>query len=195
MKSYPRFELYSQVVVEEEGTHEKPLRLRLHIQKNQRKPNRQANPEYNQPKHQPHKRTNRRQIPKRLAPQEPRKRILLHSLKTIILLRMEHIRNLRQSVLLRRAFGFVGRREREGVDAERGREVDLVVFGVGGGGVEVGGGAEVAEVDAFGGRDEVLSGYGGGAGDDGWGAGGAFGEEGRPAGEGEGRGGAWGVVL
>lgn len=67
------------------------------------------------------------------------------------------------------------------MDTERRREVDLVrVIRAGG----CASGGEVAEKDAFGGLDEVETGDGGGAGDDGGCSRGAFVEEcGRAAGQ------------
>lgn len=128
MKSYANSirSVIENEVEKEKRTHEETLRLRCDIQEHQRECDSQRDPQYDQSRNQPHQRTDWRQVPKRLRPQEPRERILLHRPEAILLLRMEHVRNLRHQRLLRRSSRLLRRAEWERVDAERGRKVDLV---------------------------------------------------------------------
>lgn len=106
---------------------------------------------------------------------------------------MEHVGYLREHVQLVLGLGVLLAVQGEGMDAERGGEIYLVVLGR----VDGVGGAQVAVEDALRGRDEVHAGDRCGAGDDGGRARGApHGEEGRgAAGEGEGGRRARGIVV
>lgn len=165
------------------GTYEEALGFRFDIQENKGERGRERDPETDQPRNKARERRHGRKIPERLRAQEPRKGVLLHRAEAVLLLRVEHVRHLREHRLLARRARLVRAVERERMDPERGREVDFVALLAG-----VARGGQVAQVDVFGRLDELLPGDGAVAGDDRRGAGGPPPEECRRApGEGEGR--------
>lgn len=76
-------------------TYEEALRLGVHVQEDERKADRKADPEDNKADDKSHKCRHRREVTERFGTQEARKGVLFHSTEDILLLRVEHVRNLR----------------------------------------------------------------------------------------------------
>ena len=144
------------------ATHEEALGLGVHIQEDEREADGKANPEDDEPDDEPHECGHGREVAERLRAQEPRERVLLHCAEAVLLLRVEHVRDLRHYAYIVRGLRLVVAVQRERVDAQCRRKVDLVVLGR----ADRTCGREVAEVDALCGRNEVLARDGGGARDD-----------------------------
>ena len=146
------------------GTHEETLGLGLHVQEDEREAHCKANPEDDETRNEAHEGGDRRKVAERLRAEETWEGILFHCAVAVLLLCVEHVRDLGHDSCLGLRPGLVAAAEREGVDAEGRGQVDLVVLirawrrACGG---------EVAVVDALCGRDEVLAGDGLRAGDDG----------------------------
>ncbi len=101
------------------NTHEETLGLRLDVEEDEGEARGEPNPQDDEARNQAHERGDGGEVPERLRPEESGERILLHRAVAVLLLCVEHIRDLRHE----RNFGLrlrvVCAAEWERVDAQR----------------------------------------------------------------------------
>lgn len=160
----------------------------MDIEEDEGKSGRETYPEDDQTRNKAYEGRHRCEVPKCLGTKETWERVLLHRAVAILLLRMEHVGDLRHKRQLVLRLGLVAAVQREGVDAEGRRKIDFMAL------VRPGGRPcrrKVAVVDALCGCDKVQSVDGLGTGNDGGGTGSAFEQRRCAAGEREGGRGSW----
>lgn len=111
-----------------ECTYEETLRLRLNVKEDEREARRKTDPEDDQTRNQPDEGRHRCQVPEGLRAQEPRECVLLHGAVAVLLLSMEHVRDLSHERDVALGLRLMSAAKREGVDTQCWGQVNLVVL-------------------------------------------------------------------